>query len=99
VKLGAEEVTASRRSLSAPGIVVTSRVGRWLELETPDLWRPFSLEALDNRWQSWHKTLAADLGATQKVADVGGHYVQNDQPELVAGAIDEVVRLAARARL
>jgi pimeloyl-ACP methyl ester carboxylesterase len=99
VKLGAEEVTASRRSLSAPGIVVTSRVGRWLELKTPDLWRPFSLEALDNRWQSWHKTLAADLGATQKVAEVGGHYVQNDQPELVAGAIDEIVQLAARARL
>ncbi|MFF1820580.1 alpha/beta fold hydrolase [Kribbella sp. NPDC058245] len=99
VKLGAEEVAASRRSLHVPSVVITSRVGRWLESKTPDLWRPFSLEALDNRWQSGHRTLAADLGATQRVAEVGGHYVQNDQPELVAGAIDELVRLASRARL
>jgi hypothetical protein len=70
-----------------------------LDAKTPELFRPFNLEALDERWQTWHKTLAADLGATQKVAEVGGHYVQNDQPELVAGAIDELVRLASRARL
>ncbi|GAA1696369.1 alpha/beta hydrolase [Kribbella yunnanensis] len=99
VRLGAAEVTASRRPLSAPSFVVTSRVGRWLDAKTPELFRPFSLEVLDQRWQSWHKTLAADLGATQRVAEVGGHYVQNDQPELVAGAIDELVQLAAKARL
>lgn len=99
VKLGAEEVATSRRSLDMPSVVVTSRVGRWLESKTPDLWRPFSLEALDEHWQRVHQTLATDLGATQKVAEVGGHYVQNDQPELVAGAIDEVVQLAARAIL
>lgn len=99
VKHGAEEVAASRRSLDVPSVVVTSRVGRWLESKTPDLWRPFSLEALDERWQSGHRTLATALGATQKVAEVGGHYVQNDQPHLVAEAIDEVVQLAVRASL
>ncbi|WP_165956625.1 alpha/beta fold hydrolase [Kribbella antibiotica] len=99
VKLGAEDAAASRRSLNMPSVVVTSRVGRWLESKTPDLWRPFSLDAVDKRWQSGHQALAADLGAMQKVAEVGGHYVQNDQPELVAAAIDEVVQLAARPSL
>lgn len=99
VRLGVEEVVGSRRFLDVPSVVVTSRVGRWLESKTPDFWRPFSLKALDERWQRGHQTLAAELGATQKVAVVGGHYVQNDQPELVAEAIDEVVHSTKRSAL
>ena len=98
VKLGAEEIAASRRALDVPSVVISSRVGRWLESKTPDLWRPFNLEALDERWHRQHSTLAADLGATRKVAEVGGHYVQNDQPELVAEAIEGVIQLAEASR-
>jgi pimeloyl-ACP methyl ester carboxylesterase len=91
IKLGAEEAAASRRRLGIPSVVISSRVGRWLDSKTPGLWQPFSLEQLDERWQRNHRELAAALGGSQKVADVGGHYVQNDQPELVAAAIEAIV--------
>lgn len=97
VAAGAENISASQRSLDVPSVVITSRVGRWLESKTPDVWRPFSPQALDERWQRNHRALATALGATQKVATVGGHYVQNDQPDLVAEAIDQVVQIAAAA--
>jgi pimeloyl-ACP methyl ester carboxylesterase len=92
IQVGAEEIAASRRTLDVPAVVVSSRVGRWLDSKTPNLWQPFSLRALDERWQRKHRELAADLGALQKVARVGGHYVQNDEPRLVAEAIDAVVQ-------
>lgn len=93
VKVGAEEAAAGRRHLEVPSVVISSRVGRWLDSKTPQLWRPFSLEELDARWQQNHRALAADLGAEQKVASVGGHYIQADEPLLVAAEIDAVVRL------
>ncbi|MGC4940705.1 alpha/beta fold hydrolase [Kribbella sp. DT2] len=92
VKLGAEEAAESRRHLEIPSVVVSSRIGRWLDSKTPHLWEPFTLEALDERWQRYHGELAADLGGERRIAQVGGHYVQNDEPELVAGAIAEVIR-------
>lgn len=98
VKAGAEEAAASRRHLDLPSVVVTSRVGRWLDSKTPHLWKPFSLEELDARWQRNHRELASDLGAEHKVASEGGHYVQVDQPELVAGAVDDVVRATPARR-
>ncbi|MGZ0152013.1 alpha/beta fold hydrolase [Kribbella sp. WER1] len=92
VKRGAEEAAASRRRLDLPSVVISSRVGRWLDSKTPELWKPFTTAELDERWQHGHRDLAADLGAEQRVAQVGGHYVQNDQPELVGEAIDGIVR-------
>ncbi|WP_170284543.1 alpha/beta fold hydrolase [Kribbella amoyensis] len=97
VKLGAEEAAESRRHLEVPGVVITSRVGRWLNSKTPHLWKPFSLGELDARWQRNHRELADHLGVERKVASVGGHYVQVDEPALVAGAIDNTVRLALAA--
>ncbi|GAB3821461.1 alpha/beta fold hydrolase [Kribbella italica] len=98
VKLGAEEAIASQRHLGAPSVVVSSRVGRWLDSKTPHLWKPFTLEALDERWQRTHSELAAVLGGKRVIAQVGGHYVQNDEPELVAGAIGEVIHSGEATR-
>ena len=81
------EVASARHRLGVPSVVISSRVGRWLDVDDPVPYRPFSLETLDERWQRAHEELAADLGATRLIADVGDHYVQNDQPELVARAI------------
>jgi hypothetical protein len=35
--------------------------------------------------------LAADLGATHKIARLGGHYIQKDDPTIVAEAIDNLI--------
>ncbi|MEU0091818.1 alpha/beta hydrolase [Kribbella sp. NPDC006257] len=89
----AAEVTRSRRALGVPGIVIASRADRWLETD-PDPWKPFTLPELADRWQRHHQTLATDLGATLKVARVGGHYIQKDDPTIVAESIDELIELA-----
>jgi pimeloyl-ACP methyl ester carboxylesterase len=94
VKTGAEEARGSRRHLDVPSVIITSRVGRWLDSKTPHLWKPFSLEELDARWQRNHRELAAALGAEHEVANRGGHYVQNDEPVLVARAIDGIIEMS-----
>jgi hypothetical protein len=43
-------------------------------------------------WQELQTELAAlSTRGTQRVAEGGGHYVQNDRPELVINAIADVV--------
>jgi len=91
VLASAEEVARSRRLLDAPSVVIASRVGRWLEVDDSEPWRPFSLAALDERWQHHHRALAADLGAVHKIDRFGGHYVQKDDPAIVAEAIDDLI--------
>ena len=49
---------------------------------------------LDERWQRHHQTLAADLGAVHKVARFGGHYIQKDDPTIVAESIDDLIDAA-----
>ncbi|HEY3562734.1 MAG TPA: alpha/beta hydrolase [Kribbella sp.] len=91
VKLSADEAAASRPRLDIPSFLISSRVGRWLDSKTPELWKPFTTAELDDRWQRGHRELAADLGGEKRVAQVGGHYVQNDEPELVAGVIEDII--------
>ncbi|MGC4939288.1 alpha/beta fold hydrolase [Kribbella sp. DT2] len=93
IKVGAEDSAASMQRLEIPSVVITSRVGRWLESKTPHLWKPFSLVELDARWQRKHRELAAGLGAEHRVASEGGHYVQVDQPEVVVESLDHVIRM------
>jgi pimeloyl-ACP methyl ester carboxylesterase len=90
--LDAQELAAGRRPLEVPTVVISSRVGRWLEVDSADPWQPYSLAELDDRWQRAHENLASTLGATRQVADAGGHYVQTDQPTLVARVIDGLTR-------
>jgi len=63
-------------------------------VEDAEPWRPFTLEELDDRWQDHHRSLAADLGAAHKIARHGGHYIQKDDPTLVAEAIDTLIASA-----
>jgi len=91
VLASAEEVARSRRPLDIPAVVIASRVERWLDLDDLEPWRPFSLAELDERWQNHHRALASDLGATHKIPRHGGHYVQKDDPTLVAETIDNLI--------
>lgn len=93
------DVTRSRRPLTIPSIVIASRPGHWLEDDTIDFtrWHPFTPTELDNRWQTHQQSLAADLGATHKVARHGGHNIQTDDPTIVADSIDTLIDLARRS--
>jgi predicted alpha/beta hydrolase family esterase len=92
-----DEVTRSRRTLDVPSVVIASCVGHWLDLTDLERWKPFSPAELDERWQRHQQALAADLGATHKVARFGGHNIQNDDPTIVADSIDDLID-AARQR-
>lgn len=49
----ADDVIRSRTSRAEyPVAVVASRPGRWLDSKTPELWHPFTLAELDDRWQA-----------------------------------------------
>ncbi|WP_405060325.1 alpha/beta hydrolase [Kribbella sp. NBC_01505] len=89
-----DEITASRRPLGVPTVVIASRVGHWLELDDFTRWQPFTPAELDDRWQRHQQSLAADLQATHRVARYGGHSIQNDDPALVAESIDALIDLA-----
>ncbi|QNE22566.1 alpha/beta hydrolase [Kribbella qitaiheensis] len=91
-----DEVARSRRPLDVPSVVIASRVRRWLDLADLKPWQPFSLAELDERWQRHQQSLAADLGATHKVARFGGHNIQNDDPTIVANSIDDLITTARR---
>lgn len=93
---GMEEFESQQRP-NVPAVVVSSSVGRWATASEPDLYRPFTLDQVDARWQAWQRRLASELHAALVVASTGGHYVHTDIPRLVASAVDEVV-LAARNR-
>jgi pimeloyl-ACP methyl ester carboxylesterase len=89
-----DEVARSRRALGVPSVVIASRVSRWLDVVDLKRWHPFGLAELDERWQRHQEALAADLGATHKVARFGGHNIQNDDPAIVANTIDDLIDLA-----
>jgi len=91
VPASVEEVAQSRRPLDLPTVVIASRIGRWLDLDDPEPWLPFTLAELDDRWQDHHRALATDLGAAHKIARFGDHYVQKDDPTVVAEAIDNLI--------
>jgi pimeloyl-ACP methyl ester carboxylesterase len=74
-----------------PTVVVTSAKGRWLRASDPQLYRPYTLDEVDERWQRHQRDLTAQLQAVQVVAPRGGHYVHTDVPDLVAAAIDSVI--------
>lgn len=87
-RLGSSELARFKSSAPPhPVIVVASRRSRWLESKTPELWHPFTLAELDDRWQANHAALAERLGGTLIKAQIGGHYVQRDDLKLVANAI------------
>ncbi|MGH3351983.1 MAG: alpha/beta fold hydrolase [Nocardioides sp.] len=100
------DVAASVRDLARHGAhtperpvaVVASRPGRWLDSKTPELWRPFTLAELDDRWQANQAALAERLGGGLIKAQTGGHYVQRDDPELVASAIRHICQQVSLRR-
>ncbi len=91
------EVARSRRNLGVPSVVIASRVSSWLDDVDLKPWRPFDLTELDDRWQRHQESLAADLGATYKVARHSGHDIPNDDPTIVANSIDDLIDLATGA--
>lgn len=89
VTITAEELEDLPSPVGVPASVVASRPGRWLDLppEQAEQWAPHTLAEIDARWQAHQAALAERLDADLVVAEAGGHYVQRDQPELVAAAI------------
>lgn len=88
VARGAAELTASDPP-DVAAFVVTSRPGRWLDIAEDDYAGRYLLtrRELDDRWQEAQARLTERWHATQWTATVGGHQVQNDDPELVAKAV------------
>jgi pimeloyl-ACP methyl ester carboxylesterase len=75
----------------APTIVLTAAVGRWLKVDEPAQFRPFSLAELDDRWQECQRALARRTGGRQILARTAGHRLEVEAPGLVAFAIEAVV--------
>ncbi len=94
---GYDEIRAAEVP-NVPAVVVTSRVGRWLEVREPEAYRPFSMADVDERWQRTQRDLATQLRAPQVISRVGAHYVHSDAPALVSAAIDAVVEAARSGR-
>ncbi|MEU0091820.1 alpha/beta hydrolase [Kribbella sp. NPDC006257] len=90
VSASVAEVAQSRRPLGVPTGVIASRVSRWPGVDVKP-WHPFGLTDLDERWQHHQQSLAADLGATHKLARFGGHDIPNDDPTIVAQSIDDLI--------
>ncbi|MGH3367812.1 MAG: alpha/beta fold hydrolase [Nocardioidaceae bacterium] len=84
---------------AVPAIVVTAAVGRWLRVDEPAQFRPFSLADLDDRWQDRQRTLARRCGGQQILARTAGHRLEMEAPQLVAAAIEAVVAAVRSGQL
>lgn len=73
-----------------PAVVLCRTPGRW-DVTLPD-------PAIDDLWQHAQLALAIDLGAPLVMAANAGHRLAQEDPILVASAIDDVVH-AVRTRL
>lgn len=90
VVVAADMFRARRATATCPVAVVASRPGRWLDVTPADDLHSLTLAEMDDRWQA-HQAASADrLGGDLFTAQVGGHHVQRDDPELVARAIRHV---------
>lgn len=88
--VAADMFRARRATPTLPVAVVASRPGRWLDFTPADDYHPLTLAELDDRWQAHQAASAHRLGGDLFTAQVGGHHVQRDDPELVAKAIRHV---------
>ena len=87
---GQMRAAAAAAPLRSLPLVVLTRV-RPFDLP-PDLPADFSAEALERAWAAGQAELAALVpGARHVVATESGHVIQQDQPELVIDAIQQVV--------
>jgi pimeloyl-ACP methyl ester carboxylesterase len=88
---GLKAIEESGALPAVPAIVVTAAVGRWLRVDEPEQFRPFSLAELDDRWQECQRALARRAGARQILARTAGHRLEVEAPRLVALAIEAIV--------
>lgn len=77
-------------------VVVSSAVGRWQRIQDPGKYKPYTVDELDQRWQSYQRSLAERVGAQLVIAHTAGHRIDSEAPTLIAAVIDAVVQ-AARA--
>jgi pimeloyl-ACP methyl ester carboxylesterase len=71
--------------------VVVSRAHRTVPQEAIDRgWRSLTMEQADHEWRLRQAEWARRMQAVHVIADTAGHFVQQDQPELVAAMIDAV---------
>lgn len=76
-------------------VVVSGSDGRWERDSSPSAWhQPLTLSQVDMRWQAAQREWAQRLGAVHVVADVAGHFVHREQPDLVAYLTTAVVDAA-----
>jgi pimeloyl-ACP methyl ester carboxylesterase len=74
--------------MRVPALVLTRTPGWWIG--------PLPHPSVDELWSTYHRLLAAELGAVRLIAQDSGHHMPKDAPALVAYAIDAVTR-AVRA--
>lgn len=81
-----------------PAVVVSSSIGRWVRRPPSTVWwEPLTLEDVDKLWQQLQADWATRYGASRIVADTAGHFVHQDQPDLVAGVV-KIALAATRAK-
>jgi hypothetical protein len=81
---------------AVPGVVLSCAIGTFLNVSPEDFLIP--LDELDHRWQDWQHETARRLGARQVIAHRAPHQIHRYAPELVAYALDAVVRAVRGGR-
>jgi hypothetical protein len=88
-----EELVAAHRSYGDMPLIILTQ-----SPEGPEAYPNLSVEqvgAMNALWMQMHDELASlsSRGSNRLVAH-SGHYIQRDRPEVVTGAIEEVLRMA-----
>ena len=95
--IDSEQLVAARRSYGDMPLIVLTQAP-----ETADAYpgsTPEQVNAMNVLWMQMHDELASlsSRGSNRQI-ERSGHYIQRDRPEVVRGAVDEVVQ-AARSRM
>jgi pimeloyl-ACP methyl ester carboxylesterase len=95
VAASAAEFASTKPITRPPAVVIGSAIWRWFQAKQPDLYRPLSLDVVDQRWQLAQLYYARRWRAQLVVAHEAGHRVHTEAPGLVATATAAVVEAAA----
>jgi pimeloyl-ACP methyl ester carboxylesterase len=95
VAASAAEYAATTPTDRPPAVVVGSAIWRWFQAKQPELYRPLSLDDVDQRWQLAQLQYARRWNGELVVAHEAGHRLHEEAPVLLATAIAAVVQAAA----
>jgi hypothetical protein len=90
-----QQLLTAERPVRARCAVVSHADGTIPQEALDRYWAPLTMAEADQVWREGQQEWVSRLHAAHVIANTAGHFVQEDQPELVAAIIDAVAAVSS----